>query len=726
MANEERRFLGEDSFILYDKKIKEFLSKKDDELKSVIQSELNQKLGKTENAVSATKASQDSFGNVITDTYSKNGHTHTKNQITDFPSSLKNPNPITIMLNGGKVEGTDLFTYDGSTTKTLNLSPSSIGASNENHNHDSVYSKVGHEHLYAAASSVNGSAISAEKLDTSAGSEKRPVYFSNGKPVAITYTIEKSVPSDAQFTDTTYEVGTENALGLVKLYNEFGNATDGAMTQKSLKNEFQKYLPLLGGTISGNLSVDGKMSANSIESIDYMMSIEDDGDGGFTNIIDETQYYSAKLSDGIGEFKFVYPSGEKKVLISGDGLTIHDTHMYLYNEGVNYFYDFKDNNSIGMTLNAETLKNSSGNPVQPQFIVKNSLHSGMLQVSQSGNFGVHDNTIGKWLIYNNVDGETYLGSSLYNPTLTWKLVNGTSSDPYVELRRSGSAGTYGISLVYVDKDGNKTFTGIINHDGTLNLATASHSHSISQVTNLQSTLDKKLATSGGTITGAIKYGSSSFSNGWIDLSGSTPNINFFAESASAYTARIINRSDALNIIYGNNGRGIRITQVSGAGYFVSPTTDKGVYLGGGDYRWTGIYAGSGSINTSDEREKDIIGSISDKYKEFFMNLEPILYTWKDKRLAKGIHIGLGAQTTEKHARDCDIAEEEIGAIVHDYFNKPNDDGYSDLYGMAYDEIAMLSIPFVQSHETEIKMLKSEIVELKEMIHTLTQQLHENN
>lgn len=40
-------------------------------------------------------------------------------------------------------------------------------------------------------------------MDTAtAGSATQPVYFSGGKPVAITYTLAKSVPADAKFTDT--------------------------------------------------------------------------------------------------------------------------------------------------------------------------------------------------------------------------------------------------------------------------------------------------------------------------------------------------------------------------------------------------------------------------------------------------------------------------------------------------------------------------------------------
>ena len=58
---------------------------------------------------------------------------------------------------------------------------------------------------YAASSSVGGVATSAAKLSNTAkiGDTNKPVYFTaNGVPTAISYTIEKSVPSNAVFTDT--------------------------------------------------------------------------------------------------------------------------------------------------------------------------------------------------------------------------------------------------------------------------------------------------------------------------------------------------------------------------------------------------------------------------------------------------------------------------------------------------------------------------------------------
>lgn len=72
-----------------------------------------------------------------------------------------------------------------------------------------------HTHNYAGSSSAGGAATSANKLNTNAGSTTNPVYFSNGVPVATTYSLNKTVPSDAVFTDTTYSVATQSADGLM-------------------------------------------------------------------------------------------------------------------------------------------------------------------------------------------------------------------------------------------------------------------------------------------------------------------------------------------------------------------------------------------------------------------------------------------------------------------------------------------------------------------------------
>lgn len=49
----------------------------------------------------------------------------------------------------------------------------------------------------------------------SEGSNSKPIYFEKGVPKEIGYTIEKSVPSDAVFTDTTYSTATQQKEGLM-------------------------------------------------------------------------------------------------------------------------------------------------------------------------------------------------------------------------------------------------------------------------------------------------------------------------------------------------------------------------------------------------------------------------------------------------------------------------------------------------------------------------------
>lgn len=57
-------------------------------------------------------------------------HNHTKSQITDFPTTMKNPSSLTISLNGAS-QGA----YDGSVAKSINITPSSIGAAASSHTH---------------------------------------------------------------------------------------------------------------------------------------------------------------------------------------------------------------------------------------------------------------------------------------------------------------------------------------------------------------------------------------------------------------------------------------------------------------------------------------------------------------------------------------------------------------------------------------------------------------
>lgn len=97
-----------------------------------------------------------------------------------------------------------------------------------------------HTHSYAGSASAGGSANSAVKLDTtSAGSASQPVYFSGGKPVACSYTINASVPSGAKFTDTnTWRPCVNN------LTSDSTDQSLSAAQGKILKDKLDKLVPI--------------------------------------------------------------------------------------------------------------------------------------------------------------------------------------------------------------------------------------------------------------------------------------------------------------------------------------------------------------------------------------------------------------------------------------------------------------------------------------------------
>lgn len=112
-----------------------------------------------------------------------------------------------------------------------------------------------HTHNYARSDEPGGAATSANKLTKDAGTENKPVYFKNGVPVALPYTIDKSVPADAIFTDTTYGTGNKTTAGIAKLYDSVGQNSDGAMTQNATQALFDGKAAI-SKTVEATLFVD--------------------------------------------------------------------------------------------------------------------------------------------------------------------------------------------------------------------------------------------------------------------------------------------------------------------------------------------------------------------------------------------------------------------------------------------------------------------------------------
>ena len=130
------------------------------------------------------------------------------------------------------------LTGTSGTSYSLDSMPYAKSAGNADtvdNKHASDFATSGHTHNYAGSSSAGGSATSAVKLDTAtAGSATQPVYFTGGKPVACTYTLGKSVPSNAVFTDTN------TWRGITDSYS--GTATDTSLSQKGANTLYNTLL----------------------------------------------------------------------------------------------------------------------------------------------------------------------------------------------------------------------------------------------------------------------------------------------------------------------------------------------------------------------------------------------------------------------------------------------------------------------------------------------------
>ena len=148
---------------------------------------------------------------------------------------------------------------------------------------------------------------------------------------------------------------------------------------------------------------------------------------------------------------------------------------------------------------------------------------------------------------------------------------------------------------------------------------------------------------------------------------------------------------------------------------LTPVANNNSSLGSSAYKWKAVYAVSGTISTSDERDKEIIGEIDERYKKLYMNMSPIMYRWKDASNDKKVHLGLGAQSTEKEAGFCGITEDELGFVNHEYWDKADDDGRSDGYGMNYQEISVLTVPIVQEHERRLDSIDPKIENLQTLL-----------
>ena len=145
-----------------------------------------------------------------------------------------------------------------------------------------------------------------------------------------------------------------------------------------------------------------------------------------------------------------------------------------------------------------------------------------------------------------------------------------------------------------------------------------------------------------------------------------------------------------------------------------PGYDGGANLGTSNCRWSTVYSTSGSVSTSDMKQKDVIDDYDFKARDFIMGLKPIAYRLNAKGASgKRIHMGFGAQPVYKLINNLELGDlslveawkiREDSDIEEPYYGEKMDDKYLR-WGMKYEEILAPLVALVQEQQNKIEKLE---------------------
>ena len=142
-----------------------------------------------------------------------------------------------------------------------------------------------------------------------------------------------------------------------------------------------------------------------------------------------------------------------------------------------------------------------------------------------------------------------------------------------------------------------------------------------------------------------------------------------------------------------------------------PRTDDEYTLGGPSRRWTIVYATTGTINTSDEREKEQIGDINEAVLRAWGNVEYQQFKFKDAVVKKGDgarwHIGLVAQRVKEAFEAEGVDPFAYGILCYDEWEEQEEkieegvgvvqqfEAAGSRYGIRYEEALALECAYLR-------------------------------
>jgi hypothetical protein len=133
-------------------------------------------------------------------------------------------------------------------------------------------------------------------------------------------------------------------------------------------------------------------------------------------------------------------------------------------------------------------------------------------------------------------------------------------------------------------------------------------------------------------------------------------------------------------------------------YGAYPGTDNTYKLGLSSNRWSEVFAGNGTINTSDGREKQDVETLDDAERRVAVALKGLVkkYRFKDAVAAKGddarIHVGVVAQEVIAAFASEGLDASRYGLLCYDEWKEELDEDQNvvkaagDRYGIRYDQL----------------------------------------
>lgn len=204
------------------------------------------------------------------------------------------------------------------------------------------------------------------------------------------------------------------------------------------------------------------------------------------------------------------------------------------------------------------------------------------------------------------------------------------------------------------------------------------------------------ALNSGTVGGWLGYTTGAYGGAGIHMQSGLGEV-----VATASGAKLCYGGKTLSVTEGGAQTNCRMAVggdlvVSGS---AAPSVDGAGSLGFSDYRWSVVYAQTGTITTSDREKKTDISYALERYDALFEKLRPASYRLNGGTSGR-THTGLVAQDVEQALASCGLTGQDFAAFV----KTPRTDGGAD-YGLRYEELIALCIRQIQMLRERVRKLE---------------------